>query len=179
MPERSGFMIGSLLIIPNTELAALVHEGLTQRGFADVPPSQRVVLQILAPAGARVTDLARQAGMTKQSMAYLVGQLEAAGYVERVEDPGDRRASLVRRTERGWAFNGAAAELVHEIEEEWTRMLGPRQMAQLKKLLGQLVTALGHEFEGGVADHSARHRGRLADRTHPPPKVRSDATFGG
>jgi DNA-binding MarR family transcriptional regulator len=50
--------------------------------------------------GTRVSDLAEQARVTKQSAGFLVEQLETAGYVERVPDPADRRARLVRLTSR-------------------------------------------------------------------------------
>jgi DNA-binding MarR family transcriptional regulator len=39
--------------------------------------------------------------MTKQAMAEPVRYLETHGYVVRVPDPVDRRAELVRPTERG------------------------------------------------------------------------------
>ena len=42
--------------------------------------------------------LAERAAITKQSMAELVAHLERHGYVERVPDPTDRRAKLVRST---------------------------------------------------------------------------------
>ena len=45
--------------------------------------------------------LADRARMTKQSMTELVAHLERHGYVERVPDPADGRAKLVRATGRG------------------------------------------------------------------------------
>jgi DNA-binding MarR family transcriptional regulator len=47
--------------------------------------------------------LAERAHMTKQAMAELVAHLEAQGYVERIPDPNDGRAELVRTTTRGRA----------------------------------------------------------------------------
>ena len=45
-----------------------------------------------------MSELARRAQITKQSMSELVAHLERHGYVERVPDPDDRRAKLVRAT---------------------------------------------------------------------------------
>ena len=49
--------------------------------------------------------------MTKQAMAELVRHLEVHGYVVRVPDPGDRRAKLVRPTDRGREVIALAQEL--------------------------------------------------------------------
>jgi DNA-binding MarR family transcriptional regulator len=62
-----------------------------------------VVFQFLDDARTHVGTLARRAQMTKQSMAELVAHLERHGFVERIPDPADRRAKLVRVTGKGRA----------------------------------------------------------------------------
>lgn len=98
--------------------------------------------------------------MTKQSMGYLVDQLEAAGYVERAADPDDGRAVIVRRTAKGWAANRAVAEEVARIEKDWAGLLGQAKMDQLKGLLGELVTKLGYKFEGSAPEVATRPSSR-------------------
>jgi DNA-binding MarR family transcriptional regulator len=85
-----------------------------------------------------VSELARRAQITKQSMAELVEHLERHGYVERVADPADRRAKLVRTTARGQAVYAVARDVIAEIECEWTALLGARKMRQLRELLQEL-----------------------------------------
>ena len=68
--------------------------------------------------------------------------LERHGYVERVPDPSDRRAKLVRATARGGEVYALAHEFVSRTEAEWTRKLGKRKMAQLRELLVELNSAL-------------------------------------
>jgi DNA-binding MarR family transcriptional regulator len=80
--------------------------------------------------------------MTKQSMAQLVEHLEAHGYVERVPDPGDRRARLVRTTPLGRAVFAVVRELLEEIDAELAGRLGPERVAALRTLLTELRTAL-------------------------------------
>ena len=70
----------------------------------------RPVLQYLDDAGTRVSVLAERAQITKQSMAELVAHLERHGYVERVPDPADGRAKLVRATDRGRAVFAVARD---------------------------------------------------------------------
>lgn len=70
-------------------------------------------------SGARLTELARLAGMTKQSMGKLVDQCEAWGLVTRQPDPVDARARLIVFTPLGldWlaAFQGAVAQAEAEF----------------------------------------------------------------
>lgn len=152
MEESREFMIGALLSIPSFELSAHVHQRLNSRGFREVTEANSTVMKLLGPSGDRITELARKARMTKQSMGYLVEQLEAAGYVERLADPTDARAVTIRRTRKGWAYNRAAAEEVAKLQGEWTRLMGPAKMKELKSLLAELVAKLGHHHDGSYLE---------------------------
>ena len=149
-------MIGALLAIPSFNLNARVHARLHERGFNEITDSNSTVMKLLGPDGDRITLLARKASMTKQSMGYLVDQLEAAGYVERLTDPSDARAAIIRRTKTGWAYNRAAAEEVAQLQDEWSQLLGLAKMKQLKALLAELVAKLGYEYEGSSVDVATR-----------------------
>ncbi|AKU18831.1 MarR family transcriptional regulator [Luteipulveratus mongoliensis] len=115
-----------------------VMEGLADAGFDDVTLAQSRVFQRIAPAGSRITDLAEQARVTKQTAVFLVNQLERVGYVERVADPTDARARLVRVAGRGQAAVAAARRLERQVEEEWTQHLGARDVATLTRILARL-----------------------------------------
>src|SRR2546423_8388888 len=53
------------------------------------------LLSFVPPGGARVTDLAAQAFMTKQAIGEFVAALQGAGLVEVVPDQRDRRGGPV------------------------------------------------------------------------------------
>jgi DNA-binding MarR family transcriptional regulator len=95
-------------------------------------------MQFLDDDGTRASVLADRAQVTKQSMAELVIHLERLGYVERVPDPCDRRAKLVRATPRGRQLYEIARDVVAEIEAEWTQRLGKAKMRHLRQLLQEL-----------------------------------------
>ena len=120
----------------------LLHRRFAERGHPEIRPPHGSVMQFLDDSGTRVSVLAGRAQMTKQSMAELVAHLERLGYVERVPDPSDRRAKLVRATPRGKQLYAIAREVVAEIEEEWTRRLGPAKMRRLRELLEELNAGL-------------------------------------
>jgi len=89
-----------------------------------------------------VTELAQLAQVSKPTVVYLVNDLERLGYVERVPDPDDGRAKLIRHTERGARAQGAAREIVAQIEHDWSLVLGTRDFATLRELLLRLHDAL-------------------------------------
>lgn len=51
----------------------------------------------------RISDLAAREAISQPGVTMLVNRMAASGYVERVRDPTDRRAALVRITEAGRA----------------------------------------------------------------------------
>lgn len=78
----------------------------------------------LALEGARLTDLALSAGMSKQAMGDLVDQCEAWGLVLRERDSRDARVRLVRFTPTGLAWLQAFKEAVAQAEAEFRAEVG-------------------------------------------------------
>jgi DNA-binding MarR family transcriptional regulator len=138
VPEEPELNTGLLLFIPYRALEMRVYEALRVAGFDDATPAQMRVFQRIAPEGTRLTELAEAAEITKQTAGFLVDQLEQTGYVERVRDPADGRARLVRATARGRAATEVAAAEVARVEAEWAAHLGARGMASLRRQLARL-----------------------------------------
>ena len=132
-------MIGALLTIPMQEITRRVSAALLQQGFTDYRPTYQVVFQWCKPEGSRLTELAERAGITKQSMGEIIDALELRGYVERISDPTDGRATLIRRTERGWQVNRVAREVVEQLQRQWARALGEEAFTELLQHLRRLA----------------------------------------
>ncbi len=116
----------------NRVLAAVVDAGYP------ITLAQARIFQRIGPLGTRLTDLAEQAQVTKQTAGALVDQLEAAGYVQRRPDPHDARARRVCISDRGaraWAV--ATAEL-DRIQGEWAAHLGAPAWTALHDALVRL-----------------------------------------
>lgn len=111
---------------------------IAEEGADDITPAQSRVLQRLAPEPMRLTDLAEQAGVTKQTAGGIVDQLEVAGYLTRVPDPTDRRARLVTLSERGERLCEVAAREVDKQQQEWREHLGAERFAVLEAALRSL-----------------------------------------
>jgi DNA-binding MarR family transcriptional regulator len=112
-----------------------IVEAVRRAGFSDFTLAQARIAARIGPAGTRLTDLAEQAQVAKQTATALVDRLERAGYVERVVDPSDARARLVRISARGAEVIPIARAEEARIEAEWTEHLGPTRMAQLREAL--------------------------------------------
>lgn len=115
-----------------------ISEAVAAAGYDDLTPAMARIAARLSESGSRVTELAEQARVTKQSASALVDQLERAGYVERVPDPSDARARLVTIAPRGREVQAVARKEERAIEREWTRHLGADRMAALRAALVDL-----------------------------------------
>jgi DNA-binding MarR family transcriptional regulator len=143
--EKDRRMIGALLRIPREAALRTVVAGLEAAGFGDVRPAHFTVFQHLPLAGTRLTALAEAALLTKQTMGYLVDDLEALGYVERVPDPVDRRAKLIRLTPRGRQVDETMRAVIQHLEEEWAARMGEENYQTLQRLLQDLIAMLEEE----------------------------------
>jgi DNA-binding MarR family transcriptional regulator len=129
--------IGLLCFIVQRAMEDRVLADLAAAGF-EITVAQARVLARVGAKGTRVTDLAEQARVTKQTVVFMVDQLERAGYVRRVPDPSDARARLVIFADRGLAAQEVARRTEVVVQEEWTRHLGRRTTARLHQILTQL-----------------------------------------
>jgi DNA-binding MarR family transcriptional regulator len=112
-----------------------VERRLLRLGYADVRPGHLALLLNLERDGASGADLARRAGMTKQSMGELVRELELRDYVERRPDPRDGRARLVLPTGRGLMLVAHARQAIAEVETDAGRRIGAGRLAALRRAL--------------------------------------------
>lgn len=139
-----GRRIGELLRVPNQAVVNHCHHALNEAGFTDLRAAHMPIFMHIdhPPRGTTITILAERAQMTKQSMGELIDYLERRGYVERIPDSMDKRAKIVRLTDRGWEAHETAPRVVRELEERWAARIGEAKMRQLRGLLKELITTL-------------------------------------
>lgn len=116
-----------------------------ERGHAGLQPAHTAVIANLGLEGARLTDLARRASMTKQGMGQLVDEVQRLGYVERVPDPTDSRAKIVRFSDRGRRLMSHGVEIGELIQSEYARLIGKRRL----RLLHDTLEDLNRSLRGG------------------------------
>ena len=76
-------------------IEAAVRADLAQNGFGDVAPSHSALLRNIGDDGARPSELAAHAGVTRQAITKLVDELERLDLVRRDPDPDDGRRVIV------------------------------------------------------------------------------------
>lgn len=130
-------------------------------GFEMVAPRHFTLFRVLDPdtAGTRISDLARDADVSRQAVQQVVAESETLGILETLGDPDDGRVRLVRYTAFG--------------REGFLRC-----MAEFARLEGRVRAAVGRPARRGVAAGSARSRsGYLSPRAwvgrrrHRPPRA--------
>jgi DNA-binding MarR family transcriptional regulator len=136
--QEPAINFGVLLFIPYRHMENRTLQAIRDAGFDDVTLAQARVFQRIAPGGSRLTDLAEQAQMAKQSVAGLVDELERMRYVRRVPDPDDRRARLIQIDKRGRQAAKAAQVAHDQIQAEWRSHIGARRFNQLRETLEDL-----------------------------------------
>jgi DNA-binding MarR family transcriptional regulator len=136
--QEPAINFGVLLFIPYRHMENRILQAVRDAGFDDLTLAQARVFQRIAPGGSRLTDLAEQSQMTKQSVAGLVDELERMRYVRRVPDPDDRRARLIQIDKRGRQAAKAAGAAHSQIQAEWRSHLGARRFSQLRDALEDL-----------------------------------------
>jgi len=129
--------IAVLMFVAHRAVEQEVMTALEAAGFDATLAQSRLAARI-GQSGTRITELAESAQVTKQTASVLVDQLEALGYVERVLDPSDARARLVRLAERGRRAQAVARRVEARVFARWGEHLGQRGVAQLERQLVRL-----------------------------------------
>ncbi len=111
-----------------------------EHGFTDLTQAHLNVLVYPPPDRIRPTELAERCFMTKQAMNYLLGELEARGYLERRSEEG-RRSVLVYLTRRGWRFFETQWIAMKQLEDQWSAIYGKKQFNQFLQILRHISSA--------------------------------------
>jgi DNA-binding MarR family transcriptional regulator len=132
------------------QLADLLH-GLTRRlrraqaqrlAPLGLTPAQERALRLIArdEEPPRMTELADRLGIVPRSLTTVIDALEEAGLVRRDIDPSNRRAILLRLTDRGVAVRDDLREARRRAAEDLFAPLPAADRAALGNLLARLDT---------------------------------------
>jgi DNA-binding MarR family transcriptional regulator len=131
--------LAALLADASEAMLVEFRQALAEAGYSDIRPTHGCVFRFVHEDGMRLTELASLSGMTKQSVGEVVDDLTTRGYVERIPDPADRRAKLIRLTTKGEVARGTGATLFAEIEQRWADRYGADRLTAMRDLLEQIA----------------------------------------
>jgi DNA-binding MarR family transcriptional regulator len=105
-----------------------------------VSQAQFDVLMTLLIGGEGITqqELAKRLLVTKGNVCGLIDRMESAGWVERREDPEDRRANRIYLTDNGRQQATQTFPDTKAMVDETLGQLDQRQLQNLYEILGQL-----------------------------------------
>ena len=126
-------------------IEAAVRADLAQNGFGDLAPSHSALLREVGEDGARPSELAAHAGVTRQAITKLVDELERLDLVRRDPDPDDGRGVIIRYTDRGLAGVAIARKRMLALERGYAAQVGAERWAEVRSTLEILFGDDPHE----------------------------------
>jgi DNA-binding MarR family transcriptional regulator len=114
------------------EQPVLTAHGLTMWAY--------IVLSALDQSAIRTqATLAESIGADKTRIIPVLDELQKCGYIERIPDPGDRRARLLEITESGRSIKNATQADIQRGEEHWLARLSAGERDVFLRVLQQLT----------------------------------------
>jgi DNA-binding MarR family transcriptional regulator len=111
-------------------------------GYGDIRPLHGAVLRNLELQGTLVTSLAQRAGITHRAIAKIIEELEKMGYVRRLADKVDGRATRVWFSKYGLALLQDSSSLIENIIGFYKSKLGDELVSALDLSLKKIIDAL-------------------------------------
>ena len=121
------------------DMVRFAHES----GYPDARPAHNAVFGRLPLEGARTSELAARAGVTRQSMGELVREMVDLGILQMTPDPEDRRAKLVTYTPDGLSQARSGREHILDLEQRFIEEFGAADYQTARDVLERLVKVLG------------------------------------
>ena len=108
-----------------------------------ITAAQFNVLSLLsdAPAGLRPSELTQALVVDPSSTTYVIDRMEALGWLQRLDDQRDRRASLIKLTPAGKDLHAKVAPLYAAALRETLQSLDAARIAPLSAALSEIQQA--------------------------------------
>ena len=101
----------------------------------------------MLPAALPVAGIAREMGISRQSVQRIADLLVERGLAEYLPNPAHRRAKLVRPTEEGWAAIGRLRAAQHAFANRISAAVGEKELRAALTVMEKLVGALAEDAE--------------------------------
>jgi len=119
-----------------------VDRALSRAGFEDLPRAGGFIVSAMNWSNASLESVIRWMGVSKQAVSQSVDALVVRGYLERAQDPHDRRRVNLVLTDRGrWAGDTARAA-VERVDHQLRTRVRPTTIARTREALS-ILTRMG------------------------------------
>ena len=145
MTQHSGSLLHPLLHAGHL-VEARLRNRLNQVGLR--PRQARIMSALKRMGEMSQKTLADEFDITAASMSTMCDRLETAGFIERIIDPNERRAFLIRLTPEGEDKVRDVRLAWHDIDVFLVEILGREDAEKLAELTGNLRDQLGGHIPG-------------------------------
>ncbi|MEN6368149.1 MAG: MarR family transcriptional regulator [Thermotogota bacterium] len=115
---------------------------LRERGIEINSAQGRVLFALWREDGIPITELARRTALGKSALTSMLDRLEAQGYVERVPDAKDRRATRIARTDKDRAMEVDYRRVSDEMSEIFYAGFSAAEIVRFEKDLERILANL-------------------------------------
>lgn len=146
LEEAARRSIGVLPLIAH-RVEEELRETTRTKGHDVLQLSHARLIALIGHEGARVSEMARRQGVSRQATSATVRSLESLGYARRETDEGDGRAVRVVLTRRGTELIRDSLQALEELERDFRKILGARRFSDLVSIASELHATLLTEAE--------------------------------
>ncbi len=132
-----GRLIEDLHFYFDSQALRYLHES----GFPLIKSADAHVMRTMHLEGSRVTDMARQAGISKQAMSKLVLAFIDKGYLNWADDPNDKRNRIVYVTAAGRELLACGITALQRAEQDISDVIGDTDLEKFRQVLLKIKLA--------------------------------------
>ncbi len=136
--RQGGFLMAKIHRVAGRVFSRLLRE----RGIEINSAQGCVLFALWREDGIPITELARRTALGKSALTSMLDRLEAQGYVERVPDAKDRRATRIARTDKDRAMEVDYRRVSDEMSEIFYAGFSAAEIARFEKDLERILANL-------------------------------------
>jgi DNA-binding MarR family transcriptional regulator len=139
MRTQAGYLISKIHQLSGRIFAKLLKEA----HISDIDPAQgRILFALWKKDGVPITELSRETLLHKSTLTKMLDRLEESGHLTRDNVPNDRRATLIKLTEKNRRLKGKYDEVSIEMAKIYYKGFSEEEIAHLNRLLDRVLDNL-------------------------------------
>lgn len=115
--------------------ARVMHDLIDRRGYTALRLSFAPFLSLIWEEARSASAIAEELSISKQACGQIANLIEAAGYLERMPNPTDRRSKLVRLTRKGRSLVEDGANLIAGSDADYSALVGATRYHEFTEAL--------------------------------------------
>lgn len=108
---------------------------LSAKGWPSITRAQSLVFVNIGEGVTRPSEIAARIGVTRQAIHQTLNELIELGYLELEPDPSDKRAKVIRYTDKGARLGMDALAALKVVEEELSKRIGKPAIDAMRQAL--------------------------------------------